>query len=219
MGTKMKRAKLLPIVASAAFGLVLVGGVAVMAVPKDDATPEAVASTKPTEPKSDDAEPKSQNPRGNNPKDFGGGLGLGANPEHLAAMIDQMPEAMRTDLANVLVAKSDERTKLIEAMIAKAKSGGYGEEIAKQVAQGEDMARSFGDKAKKRWDDMPAELKEDLAAARKLKGNERREAMEKVIGDARAGKYGDDVKNSFDRFNGFGDRHHKGKKAKDSKGS
>lgn len=212
----MKRFKLVPVVATAAVGLVLAGGVAVMAQPSDK-EPEAsqVEAEKPAVEATPKAEVKKRTPGAHSL----GGLGMGADPEQLSAMIDRMPEAMRADVAEVLTADKADRTKLIEAIIAKAKSGGYGEELAKQITQGEKMAKQFGDKAKKQWDEMPDALKKDLEAARGLDREKRGEAMKKIMEDAKAGKYGDDVKKKFERSQGFGKHHAQGKKSDGAKTS
>lgn len=209
----MKRFKLIPVVATAAVGLVLAGGVAVMAQPSDK-KPETTQVEK-AKPQGDDAKSK----RAPGAHGFGGGLGVSADPEQLAAMIDKMPEAMRADVAEVLTADKADRAKLIEAIIAKAKSGEYGDDLAKQIAQGEKMSKQFGQKAKKQWDDLPDSLKKDLEAAKGLDRDKRGEAMKKIMEDAKAGKYGEDVKKKFENSRGFGGKNHFGKKAESSQAS
>ena len=194
----MNRIKLVPVVVVAAVGLVLAGGAAVMAESSSgDKGTSKVEASKPTPKLKSDPKP------GAGAHSFGQFGGQGLNAEALAAQIDKMPEAMRTDIAEVLTAPKAERAKLIEAVIAKAKSGGYGEELKNQIVQGEKKSREFGKRAKKEWDELPDALKNDLKAVRELDKDQRADAMRKIAEDAKAGKYGEDVKKKFEKFQNF----------------
>ena len=207
----MKRFKLIPVVAASALGLILVGGVAVMADPSDSSSTAQVSKETPAPKAKDDA--KKDRARTPGIAGLGGPAGFSQDPGQLAALIDKLPEAMRTDLAEVLTAPKAERAKLIEDMIAKAKAGDYGEDVAKQLNQAEKLSKQFGEKAKKQWSDMPPALKKDLEELRGLDREKRADAMKKIAEDAKAGKYGDDVKKQYENFRGFAHKAPRGDKA------
>lgn len=196
--------------------VILTGGsllVAGSASGEDTATPSKPV---PTEPK----------PRGHGGFVAGGVLGWDA--EALSKQVGGLPQALRSDLAEILTTEDEAaRTKLIEAVKKKAESGGYGEALRKQIEQAQKFRQGLGrkalgkkgdskDRVKSSWADLPQAFKDDVAALKKLDRAERRDAWRKIAEDARAGKYGDDVKKKFEAAGRSGG-HRLGGKDRDEK--
>lgn len=171
----------------------LVGGVtlAAQAADTEGDTQQSVATSSET-----------KTPRG--PRMGPMGMHRSMDPEHLAEAIEQIPEAARKDLAEVLLAPESGRAKLIEKMIEAAKDGGYGKDVADQMAMMDKFAKSLenGEFKARINKAFPPELRDELAKVRKLDRQERAAAMQKIAEDARKGVYGEDAKRMFAKRSG-----------------
>lgn len=187
-----------------AHAVALVGTTAVLAVgtvhlaSAEDDAPAPQASS----PASSPAD-KPDTPADKPSKPAGGSLGLlggSLDADKLSDQIGKLPQNLREDLADALVASDADRAKLIEDIVAGAKSGEYGDEIKGHLDRAEKFRENFGKKAKERWDAMPQALKDDLEALKGLDRDARKNAWAKIRENAAAGQYGDDYKDLADRF-------------------
>ncbi len=139
---------------------------------------------------------------------FGASMLGGLDPEFLSAQVGKLPKELRADLADVLTTDDEKaRAELITQIKAKAESGGYGDKIKQHLGRTKDFGKRFDanrPKHKGFWADAPKALKDDLAALRELPRDERKAAFDKIVAKAKAGKYGDEVKQKFEKF---GQRH------------
>ncbi len=94
---------------------------------------------------------------------------------------EQMPAELRADLDAVRKLPAGERLAALQKIRKDALAGKYGES-AQKFAQ---------ERAGKRAEQMPAELRADLDAVRKLPAGDRLAALQKIRKDALAGKYGE----------------------------